>query len=114
MVQFDEPIAEHPGARWLKRVAPHARIAARCTSTPALVLAVKSGAGISPLPVIAVEGEPDVVCLFNSIPELRLPFYLLIHRDMQRTPRVRAFCDFVADEKKAFRDLLVGPTDRTA
>jgi len=53
-----------------------------------------------------------VVCLFNSIPELRLPFYLLIHRDMQRTPRVRAFCDFVASEMKTFRELLVGRTDR--
>ena len=112
VVQFDGPIAEHPGARWLKRVAPHARVAARCTSTPALVLAVKSGAGISPLPMVAVEGEPDVVRLFASIPELELPFYLLIHRDMRRTPRVRAFCDFVSDEKKAFRELLVGRTDR--
>ena len=111
VVQFDGPIAEHPGARWLKKVAPHARIAARCTSTPALVLAVKSGAGISPLPVVAVEGEPEVVRLFDSIPELRLPFFLLIHRDMQRTPRVRAFCDFVAGEVKAFRELLGGRTD---
>jgi len=114
VVQFDGPIAGHPGANWLRRVAPQARIAARCTSTPALVLAVKSGAGISPLPVITVEEEPDVVRLFDSIPELRLPFYLLIHRDMQRTPRVRAFCDFVVSDMKAFRELLVGRTDRTA
>ncbi len=113
VVQFDDPIAEHPGARWLKKVAPQARVTARCTSTPALVLAVKSGAGISPLPVIAVENEPDVVCLFDAIPELRLPFNLLIHRDMRRSPRVRAFCDFVASEKQAFRELLVGRTDRT-
>lgn len=112
VVQFDGPIAQHPGARWLKKVAPHARIAARCASTPALVLAVKSGAAISPLPIIAVEDEPDVIRLFNSIPELTLPFYMLIHRDMQRTPRVRAFCDFVADQKNAFRDLLVGRTDQ--
>jgi DNA-binding transcriptional LysR family regulator len=61
-----------------------------------------------------VDGESDVVRLFDSIPELRLPLYLLIHRDMQRTPRVRAFCDFVASEIKAFRELLVGRTDRTA
>ena len=113
VIQFDGPIADHPAARWMKAKAPHARVTARCTSTPALVLAVKSGAGISPLPVIAVEGEPDVVCLFDSIDELRLPFYLLIHRDMQRTPRVRAFCDFVASEIKGFRELLVGRTDRT-
>ena len=94
-------------------IAPHARVTARCTSTPALVLAVKSGAGVSPLPVIAAQHEPDLVCLFDKIAELRLPFYLLIHRDMRRTPRVRAFCDFVTDEIGAFRELLAGQTDRS-
>jgi DNA-binding transcriptional LysR family regulator len=112
VVGFDGPIADHPVARWMKTVAPHACVAARCTSTPALVLAVKSGAGMSALPIIAVEHEPELVRLFDSIPELRLPFYLIIHRDLRRTPRVRAFCDFVTSEIKAFRELLVGQTDR--
>jgi hypothetical protein len=35
---------------------------------------VKSGAGMSALPIIAVEHEPDLVRLLDSIPELRLPF----------------------------------------
>ncbi len=113
VIQFDGPIADHTAARWMKAIAPKARIAARCTSTPALVLAVKSGAGISPLPMIAAQHEPDLVCLFDKIPDLRLPFYLLIHRDMRRTPRVRAFCDFVSAEIGAFRELLVGHTDRS-
>jgi DNA-binding transcriptional LysR family regulator len=112
VVQFDGPIADHTAARWMKTIAPHARVTARCASTPALVLAVKSGAGISPLPKIAAQSEKDLICLFEGIPELRLPFYLLIHRDMRRTPRVRAFCDFVSAEIKGFRELLVGQTDR--
>ena len=37
---------------------------------------------------------------------LVLPFYLLMHRDMQQTPRVRAFADFVVSEIKSFRALL--------
>src|SRR5207253_9408842 len=73
VIQFDGPIADHTAARWMKAIAPHARVAVRCTSTPALVLAVKSGAGLSPLPVIAVEAESDLICLFDSIAELRLP-----------------------------------------
>jgi DNA-binding transcriptional LysR family regulator len=112
LIQFDGAIADHTAAKWMRTIAPHARITARCTSVPALVLAVTSGAGISPLPVIAVEHETDLIRLFGSIPELRLPFYLLIHRDMRRTPRVRAFCDFVDSEIKAFRELLVGQTGR--
>jgi len=62
--------------------------------------------------MIAVEDEPEVIRLFDPFPELRLPFYLLIHRDMQRTSRVRAFCDFVADKRSALRELFVGRTDR--
>ena len=31
-----------------------------------------------------------------------MPCYLLMHRDMQHTPRVRAFADFVASEIKSF------------
>ena len=111
VIQFDGPLASHTAAQWMREIAPHARITARCTATPALVLAVKSGAGISPLPMIAVENETDLVCLFDSIPALRLPFYLVIHRDMRRTPRVRAFCDFVTREIKGFRRLLVGRTN---
>jgi DNA-binding transcriptional LysR family regulator len=63
--------------------------------------------------MIAAQHEPDLVCLFDEIPDLRLPFYLLIHRDMRRKPRVRAFCDFVTAEISAFRELLVGRTDRS-
>jgi len=37
---------------------------------------------------------------------------MLTHRDMRRTPRVHAFCEFVASERKTFRELLVGQTDR--
>jgi DNA-binding transcriptional LysR family regulator len=108
VIGFDGAIAEHPAARWLKSVAPDARVAARCTATPALVLAVRSGAGLAPLPIFAVDHEPDLVRLLGSVPVLTLHFYLVFHRDMRRTPRVRAFCDFVTEEIKAFRQLLVG------
>jgi len=79
-------------------------------TTPALVLAVKSGAGLAPLPVVAVQNEPDLVRLLSPAPVVTLHFYLVFHRDMRRTPRVRAFCDFVTEEIKAFRQLLVGRT----
>jgi DNA-binding transcriptional LysR family regulator len=69
---------------------------------------VKSGAGLAPLPVAAVKNEPDLVRLLGSAPVLTLHFHLVFHRDMRRTPRVRAFCNFVNEGIKAFRELLVG------
>ena len=38
--------------------------------------------------------------------DLTTPYYLLMHRDMQQTPRVRAFADFVELEIKSFRALV--------
>jgi len=38
-------------------------------------------------------------------------YYLLTHRDLQRTPRVRAFSDFPATEIKAFRTMLSGQAE---
>ena len=44
---------------------------------------------------------------------LVLPYYLLIHRDMQHTPKVRAFADFVASEIKSFRALVSNGSNLT-
>ena len=44
--------------------------------------------------------ESELVRLFDIGPELVTPFYLLMHRDLQRTPRVRAFFDFVICRNK--------------
>jgi DNA-binding transcriptional LysR family regulator len=108
VVAFDGPIADYAAARWLRSVAPRATIAARCDNWPGVVLAVKSGAGLSPMPTFHGDGESDLVRLFENIPELVTSYYLLAHRDMQRTPRVRAFLDFVGIEIKAFRAMLSG------
>ena len=55
--------------------------------------------------------EADLVQLLGPTRMLDLHFYLVFHRDMRRTPRVRAFCNFVTEEIKAFRLLLVGSAD---
>ena len=43
--------------------------------------------------------------------DLTTPYYLLMHRDMQQTPRVRAFADFVRLEIKSFRALVAKAAD---
>ena len=52
--------------------------------------------------------DSELVRVIDDIPELLTAHYLLTHRDLQRTPRVRAFFDFVAAEIKAFRAMLSG------
>jgi hypothetical protein len=93
-----------------RSVAPDARIAVRAASLPALLLAAKSGAGLTPMPVIVGENESELVRTLGPIDDIATPFYLLMHQDMKRTPRVRAFFDFFVEELPVIRPLLTGKT----
>lgn len=112
VIAYDGEIADYSAARWLRSVAPRARVAARSENWPGYVLAVKSGAGLGPLPIHHGDRESELVRLIDTDPELVSHFWLLMHRDMRRTPRVRAFFDFFVAELKAFRTLLLRQAER--
>lgn len=107
IVDCDGSIANYPGARWMRSVAPHATVATRSDHWQGLMLAVKAGAGLAALPHFQGDHESELVRVIDDI-GLVLPFYLVLHSDMQRTPRVRAFADFVASEIKSFRAIVSG------
>ena len=106
IVLFDGKMQDHRSASWLRSVAPNARIAARANNMLALQLAVKSGAGLAPMPVLVGEKDKALVRVFGPVQEITTPFFLLMHGDLRRTPRVRAFFDFVVDELPRIRILL--------
>jgi hypothetical protein len=48
--------------------------------------------------------------MLGAIPNLISSFYLAMHEDMKRTPRVRALFDFLVREMKSIRPMLAGET----
>ncbi|MGG5819510.1 LysR substrate-binding domain-containing protein [Falsiroseomonas sp. HW251] len=88
--------------------APRARIAATGNSMLGMLAAVKSGAGLAPLPMLLGGAEDDLEAVLSPGPELSTKVYLVMHADLRATPRVRAFCDFIAAEIVRFRPLLTG------
>jgi DNA-binding transcriptional LysR family regulator len=60
------------------------------------------------MPHVIGDREGELVRVIDHVPELVSHFFLLVHKDMQRTPRVRAFFDFVVSEIKTFREALAG------
>lgn len=112
IVLFDGKMRDHRSARWLKSVAPNAQIAARANNMLALQLAVRSGAGLAPMPVIVGEKDEALVRVFGPVKEITTPFFLLMHGDMKRTPRVRAFFDFMIEELPRLRPVLSGQVER--
>lgn len=112
VVLFDGRMRDHRSAQWLRSVAPDARIAARANNMPAMLLAVRSSAGMAPLPVIIGEKDDALVRVLGPIQDIATPFFLLMHQDMKRTPRVRAFFDFIVEELPRLRTLLSGKAEK--
>jgi DNA-binding transcriptional LysR family regulator len=94
--------------QWLHSVAPHAKIVAHSETVIGALTAVKSGAGLAILPVQLGDPEKDLVRVIDPVPELMSQVWLLVHPDLRKTPRVRAFIDFLFAEINPYRPLLLG------
>jgi len=106
VIGFDGDISDHHAAKWLRSVAPDARVVARSNTVPGLLMTVKSGAGLAPLPVPLAVRETDLVSVLGPLPALYSPIYLLTHPDLRHMPRVRAFFDFIIAEIDSVRPVL--------
>ncbi|MCC7325676.1 MAG: LysR family transcriptional regulator [Burkholderiales bacterium] len=105
---FDETMAGHRAAKWLREVVPGARIVARNDSVLGLLNSVKASIGIAPLPTALGDAEPELVRLFGPIPELTRIWRVLAHPDVRHTPRVAAFFDFMVEEIETLRPIITG------
>ena len=108
LVGFDDTMANHRAASWLREVAPQGRIVARNDSVLGLLLSVKAGVGIAPLPTALGDAEPDLVQVLGPVPELARIWRLLALPEVRRTPRVSALFDFMVEEIDALRPIITG------
>jgi DNA-binding transcriptional LysR family regulator len=83
-------------------------VAARVTSVLGLVSVAKSGAAVVPIPIALGGAEPELVRLFELVPELTRSWRILAHRDRRRTRAAAAFFDFIAVGISALRPILTG------
>lgn len=58
IIAYDGEVTDSHASRWLRAAAPQARISARGNSMLGVLAAVKSGAGLAPLPMLL--GGPEV------------------------------------------------------
>jgi DNA-binding transcriptional LysR family regulator len=105
IIGFTDGIANHKAARWLRTFAPRARVCGESGNIPSVLLALKSGAGLAPLPAPVGDNDDELVCVLGPVPELSYPMYLLTHRDLRKVPRLAAFFDFCLRE---LRPVLTG------
>jgi DNA-binding transcriptional LysR family regulator len=108
VVGFDDTMAKHRAALWLREVAPNAKVIARNNSVLGLVYSVKAGVGLAPLPIALGDAEPDLVRVLGPISALARIWRLLTRADLRHTPRVAAFFDFMVEEIETLKPILTG------
>jgi DNA-binding transcriptional LysR family regulator len=98
----------HRASKWLAANVPGGSIVARNNSVLGVLLAVKSGIGVAPLPTTIADAEPELVQVLPPVPELARGWYLLAHPLLRHTPRVSALFDFIVEELPLVRSILMG------
>lgn len=85
----------------------------RINSVLAMHAAVRNGQGIAVLPCYLGDPDPYLSRITNTISDFDVDLWLLTHRDLRKTARIRALLDFVAETIKPQRDLLGGVSENS-
>lgn len=89
---------------------PNANVVCRANTALMVEEAVRAGIGIAHVASWGADRCDDFVRIRPPDPSLEIDIWLLTHRDLRTTARVRAFIDFVAEDILAQRDLIEGRT----
>jgi DNA-binding transcriptional LysR family regulator len=92
---FDDSLDHSPQQRWLKMLAGERGFTLRSNDLANLLTAARAGLGLAVLPCIMVRGAPELVSVPTQLPPLTRELWLLFHRDVGRTPAVRAVIDHI-------------------
>lgn len=95
-------------ANWLTEVVSGDAIVYRSSSLINQMMAVKAGIGMALLPCYLADQEPDLTSVTGPEGALTRELWLITHRDLRNTARVRAFFEVVGQGLIARRDLLEG------
>jgi len=104
----DESLMHLGSARWLRKEIEPERIAFRANSLVALQAAARAGMGIAPLPCYLGDRDPGLVRVRGPIADMASTLWVLVHPDLRRTARIRAFVDFMVPELTRLRVLIEG------
>jgi DNA-binding transcriptional LysR family regulator len=96
VVSVDEGLSNIPVIRWLRQYVPDEAVVFHGSSIVALYAAARHGFGLTVLPRWLGDREPGLVRVFIAPDETWTPLWLLTHRELRHTARVRAFMDYMA------------------
>lgn len=102
-VSYIEELVGFPEMIALHQVLPDAKIIFRSSSSAAQHSAVVASVGLGMLHVFAADADPRLTRLLAPEVEVKRSYWLVMHRDLQKLPRVRAVIVFLEELMSALR-----------
>ena len=97
IITWTEEWAHLRGGSWFAEHARGAPVVLASDSRRVHQAACKAGIGVAILPCAVADLEPDLICLLPPERVLSIELWLVVHRDLVRTARVRAVMDFLSE-----------------
>jgi DNA-binding transcriptional LysR family regulator len=95
LVAINTPQGMYYMQRFLAEHVPDANIVNHASSLPALVASARAGLGVAILPCMMGDHASGLVRLFEPVPELKTPCWLVTTDAARRQPHIRAVMDFI-------------------
>ena len=94
IITWTEEFAHFRGGPWFAEHARDATVVLQANSRRIHFSACKAGMGLAILPCLSADRDPDLIRLLPPEQVFIAELYLVTHRDLVRTARVRAVIDF--------------------
>jgi DNA-binding transcriptional LysR family regulator len=94
-IAYDETFADMPQQKWLLGISGGRPIACELNDISGHLIAARAGAGVAGLPCFLGDTDPELLRIGEDALSFARDIWLLVHRDLRKTPSVRAVMDFV-------------------
>ncbi len=88
-ISFEQDARDLKFDRWLDEKVPAASVVLRVDGFDHALTMVRSGLGIGLLPKFVEQTCPELQALTEPLPELRTPLWVLTHRELRHTMRIK-------------------------
>jgi DNA-binding transcriptional LysR family regulator len=95
LIGWGEAMQPTKAAAWLSKHVPTSSICYRTGSPVNQFLAAKAGMGLALLPCYLGDGDRALIRVLSPLPDLRTELWLVTHRSLKETARIRSFMETV-------------------
>ena len=96
-----------PQQSWLLGIAGTRPVVCELNHIGEHLITARAGVGVAGLPCFLGESDRDLVRIRDDVPTFARDIWLVVHRDLRKTPMLRAAMDFVAAAISENRDLSI-------